>query len=558
MTKTLRQCAAAALLAGVLVSSNALGGSFTASLSVHAMGENDLVPLRTVAEVQGAKVSWDQKEKSITIERGSDIIVLTVGEKQATVNGAAVELDKQPIMQGNRTYISLDTINDLFSSQVEWDAEQESIVFSQADIELKATQFIYKLFSSDTSNITTYLSQALKEIAPVDEMWSTVGQQYSLIVGQPVKLQAISIESNDVHTNAVLSYETSNIPLQITVRFDQEGYVDDLYIDIAASAIPYSKPNYDKGNYIEEEVVIGEGAFRLPGTLTVPEGEGPFPTVILVHGSGPHDRDSTIQGTKVFKDLAAGLAAKNIAVLRYEKITKEHTFKVSGLPHFTLKNESVDDVFRAIEYLQQHEAIDKEKIYVAGHSQGGFVIPMMLQQDKNHTIAGAILISAPSSSFIDALVEQQHKVVDKMKTLGLPEEMIASQEQYVAIMDQMKEMLQDPAYSTENLPVAFPSSPAYWWYEQREYVPAEVIQETTAPLLIVQGENDWQVSMEQFEGWKQALEANRQATFTSYPAMNHLLTNYEGVSIGLEYSTPANVTEKLITDMANWIEKQGK
>src|SRR2546423_637796 len=80
-----------------------------------------------------------------------------------------------------------------------------------------------------------------------------------------------------------------------------------------------------KAAFGEKEVVIGAGgAWPLPGTLTLPKGDGPFPAVVLVHGSGPQDRDETIGPNKPFKDLAWGLATNGIAVLRYEKRTKEH------------------------------------------------------------------------------------------------------------------------------------------------------------------------------------------------------------------------------------------
>ena len=62
----------------------------------------------------------------------------------------------------------------------------------------------------------------------------------------------------------------------------------------------------------ERAVTVGEGEWKLPGTLTVPAGTGPFPAVVLVHGSGPNDRDETVGGTKVFKDLAEGLASRGI------------------------------------------------------------------------------------------------------------------------------------------------------------------------------------------------------------------------------------------------------
>jgi len=541
---------AVTLLAGTIALTSVLP-----SVAMAAPGEKDLVPLRTAAEAQGAKVTWHQKNQTIVIERGADEIIVTVGEQQAEVNGKVTSLEGEPVVQAGKTYISLSTLNTLLSSQAEWNETEQTIHFASNDTAGNASLFVHKLFSGNASQITSLMSESLKASMPADEIWTAIGQQYALIAGKPIMLQDAVVERNGVHTNVSMTYETTQIPLSITVRFDGNGYVDDLYIDAAVGNVPYVQPDYDKGNYSEEEVVIGEGSFAVPGTLTVPEGEGPFPVVVLVHGSGPHDRDSSISGTKVFKDIAAGLAAKNIAVLRYEKVTREHTFKVSAQPLFTLKNESADDANRAIELLQQREDIDKDRIFVAGHSQGGFAMPLILSNDTQDHIAGAILLSAPSSTYMDAMLEQQEVVIGKMKELGLPSEMIAAQEQTEAMVQQIAVLLEDPAYSKDNMPQAFPMSPAYWWYEQRDYVPAEAMKDVEKPLLIMQGENDWQVTMKQFEGWKTALEGHEQVTFTSYPNMNHLLTEYEGISIGLEYATPANVSSKLITDLADWILK---
>jgi uncharacterized protein len=87
----------------------------------------------------------------------------------------------------------------------------------------------------------------------------------------------------------------------------------------------YKPPSYaDFTKFEEKEILIGKGIWSLPGTLSLPKGDGPFPAVILVHGSGPLDRDETIGPNKPFRDLAHGLASRGIAVLRYEKRTKEH------------------------------------------------------------------------------------------------------------------------------------------------------------------------------------------------------------------------------------------
>src|SRR5450432_1955251 len=87
----------------------------------------------------------------------------------------------------------------------------------------------------------------------------------------------------------------------------------------------YSKPD----SFKERDVTVGDGEWKLPGTLTVPSGNGPFPGVVLVQGSGPNDRDETVGAVKVFKDLAEGLASRGMVVLRYEKRTKQYPGKMA-------------------------------------------------------------------------------------------------------------------------------------------------------------------------------------------------------------------------------------
>jgi dienelactone hydrolase len=149
-------------------------------------------------------------------------------------------------------------------------------------------------------------------------------------------------------------------------------------------------------------------------------------------------------------------------------------------------------------------------------------------------------------------------VLERMRELKLPDEQIAAQQQAAAAWTQIVEQINDPAYSADKLPPAFPLQPAYYWFEQRDYDPAAVAQKQTTPLLIMQGENDWQVTMNQFDGWKQALAARSDVTFKSYPHVNHLLTEYKSLSVGMEYGQPANVSADIVQDIADWIVKAAK
>ena len=118
----------------------------------------------------------------------------------------------------------------------------------------------------------------------------------------------------------------------VKVVYGPAGKVSGLWFVPESASAAYVTPAYvDVTSFTETEVTVGSGQWALPGTLTIPRGAGPFPGVVLVHGSGPNDRDETIGPNKPFRDLAQGLASKGIAVLRYEKRTKFYAEEVIGL-----------------------------------------------------------------------------------------------------------------------------------------------------------------------------------------------------------------------------------
>jgi hypothetical protein len=111
-------------------------------------------------------------------------------------------------------------------------------------------------------------------------------------------------------------FEKASLDLRLV--YDAAGKLAGMFFAPSSPKVEWIAPDYAKqGAFQEREVVIGSGKWQLPGTLTLPQGAGPFPAVILVHGSGPHDRDETIGPNKPFKDLAWGLAGRGVAVLRY-------------------------------------------------------------------------------------------------------------------------------------------------------------------------------------------------------------------------------------------------
>ena len=149
-------------------------------------------------------------------------------------------------------------------------------------------------------------------------------------------------------------------------------------------------PDYANIAYFKEkEIIIGDGKWKLPGTLSIPNGAGPFSLLILIHGSGPNDRDETIGPNKVFRDIAWGLASQGIAVFRYEKRTKYYSEEWND--NWTVKEEVVDDVLNAVLSLRNIKEIDPQKIFLLGHSLGGKLIPKIGVLDKG--IKGFIIFA---------------------------------------------------------------------------------------------------------------------------------------------------------------------
>ncbi|MDF2936234.1 MAG: hypothetical protein K0Q90_1607 [Paenibacillaceae bacterium] len=513
-----------------------------------------MVPLRYAAELLGARVEWNEAERSATASRGSSVLKVWIGSAEAELNGAKVTVALPVQLLNEQTVIPLAVLEQFAEITLGWDGQQP---VAQHDLNVKATAYVYQLLQGDGERLAAGSSAAFIQAFRGENTAAALAQIQTLAAGHPKLLQAKTVE-NGVHSNVYLDYELDIPPGRITLvlRFDKQGAVDDLNAYVTAAESHYQPAAYDDPTlYTEREVVVGKGAFALPGVLTLPKGEGPFPVVILVHGSGPNDRDETIGGAKPFRDLAAGLAGKGIAVLRYDKVTAEHTLKVSALPQFSLEDETVADALRTVELAKTLKEIDPDNIFLAGHSQGGYAVPLMLGQKLGASVKGAVLLAAPSGNISEVLVEQQEVALQLLKESGQPESLIAQQQAAVAAYKSMVETIHNPAYSVDHLPEQFPLGAPYWWIEQRDYQPAEMARSQTTPLFIAQGENDWQVSMKQFEGWKTALKDRTNVTFASYPSVNHLLAEYGSVSIGQEYGQPSNVTSSLVDDVAEWVNK---
>jgi uncharacterized protein len=346
-----------------------------------------------------------------------------------------------------------------------------------------------------------------------------------------------------------LQFEKAALNMLVVVNVNT-GQIGGLFFqpNQGAQASLYKTPAYvDPNKFEEKDITFGSDQWKLPGTLTLPKGSGPFPAVVLVHGSGPNDRDETIGPNKPFKDIAQGLASQGIAVLRYDKRTKVYgAVMAKATDQITVKEEVLDDATAALEFLRQQPQIDPKRVFVLGHSLGGYLAPRIAQ--ANPDIAGLIIMAGAARPLEDLIQEQTQYILDNDQTLSAQQKQLQ-----LSQIQQQIEAVKTLTAQSSTKDVFFGMSVPYW-LDLKNYQPVEVARNLTIPMFIAQGERDYQVTMKDFGIWKNALAGHNNVQSKSYADLNHLFISGSGESLPAEYQTPGNVSAIFIQDMAAWVQ----
>jgi fermentation-respiration switch protein FrsA (DUF1100 family) len=317
----------------------------------------------------------------------------------------------------------------------------------------------------------------------------------------------------------------------------------------AKKTAEYRAPDYAvPSSFTEKDVTVGAGSeWALPGTLTMPKGVGMFPAVVLVHGSGPNDRDETILASKPFRDLAYGLASQGIAVLRYDKRTHVYPSKVVALQNSTVKDETIDDALAAVQLLRQTQGVDPKRIFVIGHSLGAMLTPRIGAADP--LIRGLVVMAAPTTPLEDAFVRQYEYLLALDGSLSDDDrKLIADIKRQT---DRIKQLTPADLSSKELLHGA----PVSYWLDLRAYDPVATASKLKQPMLVIQGERDYNVTMTDFRGWQQLAAKQKSITVKSYPKLDHLFLEGEGASSGAQYAVPRNIPRYVIDDIAAFVKQ---
>lgn len=331
--------------------------------------------------------------------------------------------------------------------------------------------------------------------------------------------------------------------LDASIAVDGEGRVSGLLVRPGApEAAP---PPAADAAFVETDAKVGDGERALPATLSLPKGKGSFPAVVLVHGSGPQDRDETIGANRPFLDIARGLAARGIAVLRYDKRTMARPQDYAG-NRIDIDSETTDDAVAALASLRAMQGIDPKHVFVLGHSQGAMMAPRIAMKDGR--TAGLVLLAGPGRNLLDILMEQNVRLLDMQGISGTP--------QGIAHLDKLKAQIANVRGAGDAAIGGPIGQPIDYWRSVDAVDPIAEARKAGEPMLILHGDRDIQVVDADWQAWKAAFGNDAKVTMKSYPTLNHLAID-SPANAGLEsYQTPGHVDAGLIDDIAHWIKSR--
>ncbi|MBR5245513.1 MAG: alpha/beta fold hydrolase [Clostridia bacterium] len=301
-----------------------------------------------------------------------------------------------------------------------------------------------------------------------------------------------------------------------------------------------------------ENIIVGKGTnYPLHGLLTLPDDTSkPVPAVVFVHGSGASNRDEKVGKLTPFKDLAEGLAAHGIASVRYDKRSFAYGRKMLKEKNITVKEETIEDAVRATQLLRKDGRIDRNRIFIVGHSMGAMLAPRIDAQGGNY--CGLILMAGSPYKLEDIILRQNQQAMGGLNKLlqWIADFQVKKlKKTFAGLYDLTDEEAKKRKFTG--------GTTLYYFKEMGEHPAPGFLKLTRKPLLILQGEKDFQASAAvDFTGYQTLLEGHDNATFKLYPGLNHAFVPALSDDINKarkEYAEERHIGDEVIGDIARWI-----
>lgn len=374
-----------------------------------------------------------------------------------------------------------------------------------------------------------------------------VGAEYEAIITGEDRLSGIwSLPTGEQHE---VTFERTNESLERSAR-NRPQHPEKPY--------PYHAEDVTFNNAEAQGVTLA-------GTLTIPDGKGPFPAAVLISGSGPQDRNEEIFDHKPFLVIADHLTRNGVAVLRYDdrgvgQSTGDHNGATSA--------DFATDANAAFQYLRTRDEIDPDAIGLIGHSEGGMIGPIAAA--NNGDIAYLVLLAGPGTNTKHLLLTQSRLVA---LSQGAPEELVERQAPVMSRLmsvhedaptpedarNRIENILTPEAMQAMGVPesqksVLIASFMSPWMRYFLRYDPDEYLQRIGVPVLAINGALDLQVPPdENLDAIEDALSHNPDVTIMKLEGLNHLFQEAESGSIGEYAEIEQTFSPRALRIVSEWI-----
>ncbi len=316
-------------------------------------------------------------------------------------------------------------------------------------------------------------------------------------------------------------------------------------------------------------------------TITIPEGKGPFPAAVLITGSGPQDRDETIVGHKLFAVLADHLSRKGFIVLR---VDDRGVGKSTGLFTAATSADFANDVNSSVDYLLSRPEVDKKKLGLIGHSEGGMIAPMVASQRKD--INFIVLLAGPGVPIIDLMAEQNYAIAkssdvspDALKeiqplfkrvvlTIGDTEDSTTAiantaktlenwtVNKSIVLLEEMN--LASAEQRTEYVRAMVAQLQSPWFRYFMAFKPAQYLEQLNCKVLALNGDKDIQViSQQNLPGLRAALKKSGSKNYEvkELPGLNHLFQTCNKCTVQEYGDLEETFSPVALVVISDWLKK---
>ncbi len=419
---------------------------------------------------------------------------------------------------------------------------------NEFDYQQYVINFVDNLLIGNYQACTVDFNEKMISALPVlslQQAW----EQTVTSAGDFQQIERIETASNSGYQQVIAYCQFSKNGIKVTLSFDENNKVAGLFFSYYdPEQLQVSLPE----GLEEIDVTLNQGSqWELSGKITRQSSDQSAIAAVLVHGSGPSDMNESIYANKPFRDIAWGLAAQGIDVLRYDKRTYTYAGKMAGMANsITVKEETIDDAIAAGQLL-----VDQgyQQVYIIGHSLGGMMAPR-IEQQSGDIFDGLIILAGSPRQLTDIIIDQNEAVIAALNDkneIAKNQQILAEEKEKLAALPSLSE-----AELVENTVFGMP---AFYVKDLQSYDTVAIARSIEKHFLILQGEDDVQVSPQtDFNAWKTALADNSQTEFILYPGLNHLFMPSQGSDIKSvieEYQIAANVDQQVIDDIASFIKK---